>query len=367
MLAGFAAVEYSDASGDWQEAIRQETSRASAVQEEARAVYVDEAPEAFRIASARVRANELRAIAPSSRLAASELVIANQIVFARSRVAPPDTLSAGNRYLLSSGEYDVARRISDATKQIALMPDPDSTFAAGDRHAATARWISGVTVLLTGLAMAAASVRRRPRPRPAGGDEPEIIPQPGVADHRRRNTMVVLLVLWAAGVLLPFAQLALGGEEQRYQAIAAKTAAEIAGEIATSQARTGFDTDAQKDAVVAQLVAVAREIAALEATTPESEAERLTAGAEERAAVAIGRIAVQMGRPLTEQEGVDPLISKALTSTAEDWGADAAVQSSAADRAETFGAWSNRAVAMIAALAAVSAILEIAEVRPRRP
>lgn len=365
VFAAVAAVEYSDASGDWQKAIRQQTSRASAVQEDARAVYADEAPEAFRTASARVRADALRDIASTSRLAASEMVIATQLAFVRPRAAPPDTLAAGSRYLTPDGGYDVVRRVADATRHVALMPDPDGTFAAGDRHASTARWISGVTVAVTGLAVVAASVRRRPRPRPRVRDEPEFIPQPGAADQPFRRTTVVLLVLWAAGVLLPFAQLALGGEEQRYQAVAAKTAAEISGEIASSQARTGFRTAALDDAVAARASAVARELAALDATGPEAAAERAMAAAEERGGIAVRGIAERMGRPPTEQEGLVPVVASAVASDVPDWAATGEIQGAAADRAEVFGNWSNAAVAAIAAVAAVSALVEVVAARRR--
>ena len=40
---------------------------------------------------------------------------------------------------------------------------------------------------------------------------------------------MLLLVLWAAGVLLPLVQLALAGEEQRSQAAAARTAVHLPG------------------------------------------------------------------------------------------------------------------------------------------
>jgi hypothetical protein len=363
IFAGVAAVEYSSASGDWQEAIRHQTKHSSAVQEEARAVYGDEAPEGFRIATARARANALRGIGASSRVAASELVVAEQIAFARPRIAPPGTLASGRVYITQDGGYDVARRVADATRPLALLPDADETFADGDRHATTARWISAVTVMFTGLAVAAASVRRRPQPQHRGAPEPEVVPQPGAADPPYRRVTVVLLVLWAAGVLLPFTQLALSGEEQRYQAAAAKTAAQIAGDIATSQARTGFETNALNDAAVAQVAAVAREIAALDASGPDAETERMLAAAEERAGGVNQGLAEQMGRPPTEQEGLDPTVARALASGPHEWGAATQVQAAQADRAEDFGNWSNAAVAAISAVAAVSALVEVGATR----
>ena len=228
-----------------------------------------------------------------------------------------------------------------------------------------------LTVLVTGLAVVLAALPRVRRTRTPDGDapnspddehsdsEPEIIPQPGTAGLRERRIAYVLLALWAAGVLLPFAQLTLGGEEQRYQAAAARTAVQLSGQIAIGQTRASFADDAQRTAIFADAAATSRQLAALDVTGPLVATEESIASGEETAAARTGVVAAQMGAAPTTANGIDGHLADALARVPDDWKPVERQQIEQADRAETFGAWSNATVAFIAAVAALGAVVEV--------
>lgn len=366
LCTGVVAYLFSGASGTWQQAVREEAVRSGAAQELTRAVYGDEAPLAFRVAAAQARADAMQSSEGAGRLAAAERTIAEQSAFAASRSVPPGSLAADLRYALPGGGVDVARRLADLARQQPGVPDPDRTAAEGDAQARLAVWISVVTVVVTGVAVVAAVAPHRPtgrrRPTP-----PEIIPQPGVVDPGRRRTASVLLVLWAAGVVLPLAQLVLGGDEQRSQASAARIAVQLSGQTAISFARTAFVTSALRDAGLAGAASVARQYAALDAGDP---AESVLAQAEASAAATIRRIAEEMTRAPTTDSGVAAYTATALASGPDQWRAALDVQHGHAERAGRFGTWSNGVVALIAVVAALSAVVEVrsaaASTRDRR-
>lgn len=376
LFAALAAVLYSDASGTWQQAIREESVRSSSIQEQIRAVYGDEAPVAFRVAAADARADALRLVDSTDStnpLVASERMVAEQSAFALRQSAPPGTLGSGKEYALPDGGFDVPRRIADLARGHPDAPNPDRTAAQGDGQAKLALYIALMTVVVTGAAVAVASIPASPRARrrlQREARKPELLPQPGVADrHYHRRTSFVLLALWAAGVLLPFAQLALSGEEQRSQATAARTAVRLTTETATSLARTSFETTALRDAAMADAASAARELAALDADESSADAERAVARAEASAASRTRDIAVQMSRAPAIDQGANSYMLRALASGPAEWETDRRAQNSEADRADQFGSWANGIVAFIAILAAIGAIIEVfsAHYSNRRP
>jgi hypothetical protein len=193
-----------------------------------------------------------------------------------------------------------------------------------------------------------------------------------MAKPGRRRIASVLLGLWAAGVLLPFAQLVLGGEEQRSQADAARTAVQITGQTAISLARTAFVTNVLRDAGLAGAAPVARQYAALDGGAADAPAELAVARAEESAAPMIWRIANEMTRTPTTDRGVSAYTATALASGPDQWTAALKVQNSHAELAERFSTWSNSVVALIAVAAAISAVIEARAATPstrerRRP
>jgi hypothetical protein len=374
LFAALAAMLYSDASGTWQQAIREESVRSSSIQEQIRAVYGDEAPIAFRIAAAEARADALRLADSTNPLVASERMIAEQSAFALRQSAPSGTLGAGKEYALPDGGFDVPRRIADLARAHPVTHDPDRTAAQGDGQAKLAFAIALMTVLVTGAAVTMAAIPARQRVRHRlrrDAEEPELLPQPGLVNQRhRRRTSFVLLALWAAGVLLPFAQLVLSGAEQRSQAAAARIAVRLTTETATSLARTAFETTALRDAAMADAASTARELAALDVDDVSASAERVVARAEASAASRTRDVAVHMGSAPVIGQGVDSYLVSALASGPDEWETIRRAQNGEADRAGRFGNGANGVVALIAILAAMSAIIEIFSIhyfRQQRP
>ena len=303
-FAAVAAVLYSNASGTWQQAVREETQRTAARQEQVRTVYDDEAPVAFAAAAAQVRARELRPLRGTGRLAGSEYTVAAQTAFQLVQSAPPGSLAAARQYALPGGGLDAPPgRLADVTRADPAPPDADATAMDGDAQALAAGVVGLFTVLITGAAVTGAAMPRRGTADDT--EPPEIVPQPGLAAGRRRRAAILLLAFWAAGVLLPFAQLALSAEEQRSQGAGARTAVQLSGQIAIGLTRSQFETNALRTAAFADVAATSRELAALDALPRDAATERAVAGAEESAAATARAIAAAMSQVPATVDGLD--------------------------------------------------------------
>ncbi len=361
--AAGAALCYSDAGGEWQLAVREETQRANLVQEQVRAVYGDEAPLAFRLAAAQLRAEALRRIDDRGRLAESELVLAEQTAFGLSAAAPSGSLLAGNRYAEPTGGFDVVRRVADVLAGTRL-PDPDRTFAGADESATLGRLTSLGTVLLTAVGgwLLLARVRRGRGPDQGedadGGEGGTEDAPPSAEARRRRRVAAVLTLIWALGVVLPFGQLVLSGEEQRAQARAARIAVSLTSQIAVGLTRTSFATGARRDAGLADAAATAREFAALYTDPVNAAQERELARVEYAVAARLRQIAEDMSRAPAAGDPLEPGVAQALATREDDWYTGLAEQGEAADRADTFGDWGNDVVVLIAVVAVVGWLIE---------
>jgi hypothetical protein len=360
--AAGAALFYSDAGGKWQLAVREETQRANLIQEQVRAVYGDEAPLAFRLANAQLRAEALRRIDDRGRLAESELVLAEQEAFGVSAAAPPGSLIAGTRYAEPNGGFDVMRRVADVLAETTL-PDPDRTFAGADESATLGRIASLGTVLLTvvGGWLLLARVRRGAGPdqgEAADGEEGTEDAPPSAEARRRRHIAAVLTLIWALGVLLPFGQLVLSGEEQRAQAQAARIAVSLTSQIAIGLTRTSFTTGVGRDADLADAAATAREFAALYTDPVNAAQERELARVEYAVSARLRRIAEDMSRGPAAGDPLEPDVAQALATREDDWHTGLAGQGEAADRANTFGDRGNDVVMLIAVVAVVGWLIE---------
>jgi hypothetical protein len=360
--AASAALFYSDAGGEWQLAVREETQRANLVQEQVRAVYGDEAPLAFRLAAAQVRAEALGRIDDRGRLAESELVLAEQTAFGLSAAAPPGSLIAGTRYAEPSGGFDVVRRVADVLAETRL-PDPDRTVAGADESAALGRLTSLGTVLLTAVGgwLLLARVRRSREPdqgEAADGEEGTEDAPPSAEARRPRRIAAVLTLIWALGVVLPFGQLVLSGEEQRAQAQAARIAVSLTSQIAIGLTRTSFATGAGRDADLADAAATAREFAALYTDPVNAAQERELARVEYAVSARLRQIAEDMSRAPAAGDPLEPAVAQALATREDDWYTGLAEQGEAADRANTFGGWGNDVVMLIAVVAVVGWVIE---------
>jgi hypothetical protein len=362
-LAGAASLAYSEANGIWQQALRGEVARSNALQETVRAVYGDEAPDAFRIAVLEIRADTLRRLGERNRLAVSQREVAEQTGFALRRAAHPDSLAGDHQFALPAGGADVPRRLADLTAQQARRQDPDALAADGDTAARLGGRIALVTIVVTAAAIVTALVPRRRRRGLHRNETAELIPQPGITARRHRRTSGLLLAAWAAAVLLPFGQLAFSAEEQRSQSRSARSAVQLTSDLAISLTRSSFQTQARRIAAEISMEATAREIGALSGGPVDAASERAVARAEEAAASRSAEVAAAMSRDPRRQDGLSPREVAALVSREQDWKALAARQRAQADRADRFGGWSNTTVVLIAIVVAAGAMVQASTAR----
>lgn len=364
MIAGAAIAtwQFGAATSVWQESLRQEIRQAAALREDARFVYADEAPVAFRAATARVRAERLREVRPWSRLAASEYELASQTAFSLTSAAAPGSLLGDGDQLAGGLGYDVAGRLADVRAHNPALRDlrPDLVLAAGDRFALRGAIAAGA-VLVLAVAVAVMAARRR-QPLVPGNPLPV---HPGAAGSRRRAGIAPRLVTWTLLTVLPLAQLWTSAQEQRAQVQAARYAERLSAGIAASGQRAALLSTGLEYVQVADLQATARELAALDAGQ-DAGAERAVATAEYAAAAAQSRrIAMAMGRAPAPADGVDAAMAAALGSTESDWQSLRSEQTRQADLAERAG-YRAAALAGAAALTAVAWAFAVATAgRPR--
>lgn len=157
------------ASGDWQQAVRQEVKAAAAAVEDIRFVYGDEAPQAYRVVEATVRAEEYRAAAQEGTGLARSVLLAEAATQDQLRqvLASAAAITQDQRYAREDGGYDLGLRLADQRNR---SPDlvairPDDPQAAGDRLArhATLATAATIPIALTFLfgSLAQAFGRRR--------------------------------------------------------------------------------------------------------------------------------------------------------------------------------------------------------------
>ncbi|GGM76401.1 hypothetical protein GCM10011609_10420 [Lentzea pudingi] len=348
----FAGWNYSDASSAWQEAVRVEVEKAGVHQDEVRQVYANEGPFAFRVAVLQIRA---AALAPLGENARTERTIAENSAFALRQASDPTSLLGQRRYDLPGGGSDLARRLADlGAKREKPLPDPDVPDREGDELALAALWISVITVLVTGVAVAGASVRGRE-------SSLQLVPQPGAVPEQERRLTFLLLAVWAAGVLLPLTQLAFSSLEQRHQADSARHAVQARSAESISSTRTEFRVTSLQIAREGSVAATAREIDAVygDART----AARDLARAEADAATRSEAVAERMART----DGVESGLATALTSRPHNWAALKALSDREADLADVYGMVSNTMLGLIGFLVLAEVRVHLVAERRRRP
>ncbi|MGH3701197.1 MAG: hypothetical protein ACRDQY_17390 [Pseudonocardiaceae bacterium] len=355
-----ATWQFSEAGGLWQDAVREDVRRSAALQEDVRYAYADEAALGFRVAAAEARADGLRALKNTSRLAASEYTIATQTAFALRQASPPDNLIGGVSYVRGELGYDMVRRLVDIRARHPDLRDlnPDATQARADGHAVPGTIAAGTGIAVAVIAILAACIRapvprRRPGyPLPAASPDVDLIPQPVLVVRGLRYVTTLQLAVWALLAILPLTQLLLAGQEQRAQADAARRAVQLTTSIAASGQRTAFRTESVQAALIADLGADARELAALDARDPADAAEeRAVAAAERGIAARLRRIAEEMGRAPADADRIDHATVAALDSRTKDWPALQQNQHHQVDLAERA---SNRGLRVAASTAAAA-------------
>lgn len=373
-----SAWAFSEASGTYQDAVRQEITRQEALLDDVREVYADDARLAFNVAAASARANALRPIRDEGRIAASEYELAAQTAFAlRSTADSGSVLHDAYRY--KNLGYDLPRRLADVQRDRPKPYElaPGATMRSGDEWV---RWglafaaLAGVAVIAGVLA--ANVVRPRRLRRPPGPDrrrvvrDLQVIPQPAVTGSGwPRVTAELHLFVVVLLVLLPLGGVYTAGSEQRAQAEAARQAVQLGtGALAYGQ-RVAFLKGSRQTAALIELQATARERASLETgITPEqARHERVVAVVETSVAEHVREIADYMGRSPERVDRVDAAAVTALGKGPEnpsDLRTEQKRQVSLAERAGNRGLYLGAATA-VAAVAEILAAAAFADGRRR--
>ncbi|MCD7439247.1 hypothetical protein K4B79_13525 [Streptomyces lincolnensis] len=324
-----ATLLFSEASGTYQEAVRQDVRRQGAVLEDIRFVYGDEAPLAFEVAVAQARADALGPLRGDGRLAASEYRLAAQTAFGLRTAEGASPVLATDRYRHQSLGYDLPRRLSDVQRRSPELYalDPDATLRSGDRRAAWGLAAAGVAGAAVLVAVLAAVVLRPRRWRGTTSAPPgrrvlrslELLPQPATASAHR-GTVTLHLAAAALLLLLPLGQIVAAGGEQRAQAEAARKAVRATTSIAAGGQRSAFLLTAQEEATLGHLRATARELATLDTGTGFEDArhERAVAVTESGIAAHVEEIAAYMGRLPGAEDDVDAAAVAALRAAPDD-------------------------------------------------
>jgi len=163
------------ADGGWQRALRQELTRSTAMIEDVRFVYTDQAPDVFRVDLADARVAALRRVAAErpglpGAVANAEARVELDLAFrTRQRLGLRPDQERG--YRRPDGSFDLGRRLADVRN---LHPrlvrvDPEPQQEAGDRAGRQAGWVAVATVPVAAAFIMAAvayweGTRRRPSP-----------------------------------------------------------------------------------------------------------------------------------------------------------------------------------------------------------
>jgi hypothetical protein len=140
----------SNGSGSYDSAVRQDVKRGAGVVEDLRFVYSEEGPTAFRVAEARIRADELRRAARGkSGLEASylkgEAGAQDQII---KTLEPTVELTSSDKYDGRGDSYDLFRRLADKRKEHPdlLRVNPDATEKKGYDSSKASTLLTAATI-----------------------------------------------------------------------------------------------------------------------------------------------------------------------------------------------------------------------------
>lgn len=155
LITGRASLLGSDATSAWQSSVSAEQKRGALLLEDASYTYTVEGDLAFMIATAQIRAQELRAAAEgkapevAARLVA-EAQVQQQVV---DLISTSSEVVSNARYVLPDGGYDLQLRLADRRRELGedLTIDPVAVVAAGDAAAERATQLMA-TNLLIGMA-----------------------------------------------------------------------------------------------------------------------------------------------------------------------------------------------------------------------
>ncbi|MFI8889566.1 hypothetical protein [Streptomyces paradoxus] len=373
-----SALAFSEASGTYQDAVRQEITRQETLLDDVRTVYTEDARLAFEVAAASARADALRPVRHEGRTAASEYEIAAQTAFALRSTARSGSL-LHDAYRHRELGYDLPRRLADLQRdkpgRYGLAPE--ATMRSGDTWVMWGLGFAALAAAAVVAGVAAANVvRPRALRRPPGPDRRrvirnvQLIPQPALT-RTGESRLAPLLQLFIVVLLmvLPLGAVYAAGGEQRAQAEAARKATQLGTAALAFGQRTAFLEEGRRTAELTELRAMARERASLETgiTSGQARHERVVAAVEARAAEQVREIAEYMGRPPTRADRVDAATVTTLAEDPEhlsDLRDEQKRQVSFAELASSRGVYLGAAAAM-AAIAQMLVAAAVADGRPR--
>lgn len=335
-----AGLMSSEASGEWQQALRDDIKRSAAALEDIRSVYTDEAMPAFRIAVAEVRAAELRLSSSSSGTAAryeadTESQAAAQLRFAHRGSG---SLVDGKRYQSDDHSFNIPDRLADmrAKRPELVRLDPGTTRKEADAMGTQAFLLSCAVFPLVGLYLIVqfAVVRRRTRKKRA--EDAGLAPEPVGADARRVTVSVALLSWMALTLLVPF-QLRAANQEQQSQAAAAQYANRVSGSIEASNIAAAFAVDSTRVAIELDVRSETRRYALIDATPAEAAEQAPIVRADARTVARVKQIAQVMSRTPGTADGVDAATVSLIDTGLADWRRLGEEQGRLADLAERAG------------------------------
>jgi hypothetical protein len=361
VLACRSGLDYSDANGSWQQAVRLEEARSAVVQEQARMVYGDEAPAVVRIVLDERVAAGLAPLAGNDPAIeaqrAANVATASALRSAYTRLTP-DVLAA-DRYRTWSGGADVIRRLRALRTTGEINADPDPLVEAGDASARRALLLAGLAALVSLIAAVLATTGKGwgsglGRHRRLLDDRPELMPLPNLeTEPWQWRVALGALVLWLLGVVVPLSQVVLGAEEQRSMATAARLTAVLTGDIAASTARTQFEAQARQVAFDLSLHAEARR------EHPARPGDLKVADVEDGAASHTGLIITEMVRPPVAADGLGARMTAAVASDPKQWPDQTAAEQAATARSVRWGNWANYFLIGIAVIVIAICFVEV--------
>jgi hypothetical protein len=349
-LIAVAALVADSAAGHWEAAAREETRWSAAAVEDARTVYLDEAPRALSLTLAEIRRDTYRRVlgTGSDRLGDESEVAgyAGQL----ARVTSGQAGVVAERYRLDGGGYDVNARLGDLTdaEQVGGRDAVEESLAAGDARQRTS-WV--LALLCVPCVVVFVVLRRRPGRRAATPpDEPDVIPDPWQVRGRGWVAWGALAA-WLLVALVPVVQVEVGGRSARATAEASRLATQVTAEIELSQLHASLRNDVSFTGLELTSAADARDVAAV----GQEDVELARWAAAEREVVARwSEAATAMTAAPAFEDGIDPALVAAINSDQDDWEQRGDEQAVAFETASQLGS-SETFLAVALLLAALAA------------
>jgi hypothetical protein len=272
VVAGaFAVATYlsGQASERWSQSVTENVKWSAGLSEDARYLFVDEAPFAYEYTVAQERADLLVEASlerpPSEQGAAlieADLIRKSMEIRRMDLVASGDSLLEEEYWV--EDHFHIGQRFQDLRGSETVVADPESDRIAGDWYARAALGISLIPLPVAAWYVLAWSRRgrkigSRPSVSPTGGRDVELIPDPSL-NHARRGVALVALGAWILLVILPPLQVYQSLRNSEAETAAANGAVVVMRDVIVGNLVASFGVQVQDRAVSLQGMAERRAI-----------------------------------------------------------------------------------------------------------